>query len=220
MSLVRCPGDQCHILLTALPGHPVSGASFSETPLSAGACPRAGLCRQHHVGMLRDSGRLPTHSREEALVLSWLLRVLLHCLGPIPAAWKGLWLGECEPSAGARLSVLCRARHGAAREPFPPDTCSPVLLGRRKPSGLAVLSAEQKEARAEEGVIEAPIVELSPLSSWLCQAELCWIHGKLPQFPSMRSLSTNVCLWGCGCGQRGLRNESSHREEPMGLQGG
>lgn len=26
--------------------------------------------------------------------------------------------------------------------------------------------------------------------------------------PSVRSLSTSVCLWGCGCGHRGLRNES------------
>lgn len=40
---MRCHGDQCHIFLRALPDvslHPVSRASFRETPSSAGACPK------------------------------------------------------------------------------------------------------------------------------------------------------------------------------------
>lgn len=48
-----------------------------------------------------------------------------------------------------------------------------MLLGYSKISGLPVLCAEQNEARDKKGVIKAPVMELSPFSSWLSQAELC-----------------------------------------------
>lgn len=86
MSLVRCHGDQCHIFLRALPGllcilflgHPSVKPHHLQVPAPTGW---AGLCWQHHMGMRRDSGRLTTHSLEEALVLFWLLSVFLQCLG-------------------------------------------------------------------------------------------------------------------------------------------
>lgn len=45
--------------------------------------------------------------------------------------------------------------------------------GTAKTSSLPVLSAERNGARDKEGVIKAPVMELSPFSSWLSQAELC-----------------------------------------------
>lgn len=134
--------------------------------------------------MHRDSGRITTHSLEQTLVLFWLLRVFLHCLGQQSRLPEGAFAlayltKALVPALVLRLSVLCRAQDGGASEPFLwgklPDQVAAArcLWATAKPSGLPVLSAEQNEARDTEGVIKAPIMELCPFSSWLSQAELC-----------------------------------------------
>lgn len=124
------------------------------------------------------------HSLEEALVFFWLLSVFLHCLGQQSRLPEGVSALVCltkalVPALVPRLSVLCRAQHGGASEPFLPGklpqqvAAARCCWGTAKTSGLPVPSAEQNEARDKKGVIKAPIMELSPFSRWLSQAELC-----------------------------------------------
>ena len=84
MGLVRCPGDQCHIFLRALPGL-LCTLFLGILQLNPIVCRRllqaAGLCLQHSAGTQRDSGPVTMRLLEEALVLFWLLSVFLRCPG-------------------------------------------------------------------------------------------------------------------------------------------
>lgn len=160
--------------------HPVSGASFSETHHLQVLPGGLGCAGSTTWGCTVTQGDSP-RTLEEALVLFWLLSVFLQCLGQESRLPEGLFALLCltkalVPALVLRLSAgpgMVVPVNLSCWESQLTSGCSLVLLSTANTSSLPVLSAEQNGARDKEGVIKALIMELSPFSSWLSQAELC-----------------------------------------------
>lgn len=86
-------------------------------------------------------GDSPHTPLEEALVF-WLLSVFLHCLGQQSRLPEGVSALVCltkalVPALVPRLSVLCRAQHGGASEPFLPEKLPQQVAAARYCWGTA-----------------------------------------------------------------------------------